>query len=439
MLILPLAGCEPEEHWLDDSSGFVYRFQKDESSVEIRFYDVAKKAERVVWSGSIRAGCDLDFAAGRLFVLETGNAPLEDLSTCGLTMYDLKSSQVHRSARRMRLPAQLGKDRAIRLAKFPKRGSRLLVQFETANGDLGNAILNAEAESLTQVSDRLIEFASDGTGFVAANRSASDSWQSSLRARKKLDSAAIEKLCASAISFVDLDGVSHPIAWDQSAVRRVIALYDEQLRVATAKPDPVHENYCDVVTMSSSIWAPDPKFKERPEAAPHLMIANVGDVGVLIDVDRRTVTEPAAPLLTELKEARDSARSTYEMLDAARGVKLKNAVVRSSVLESPTRNRPYYINQLDARRNLDGKTTTILDRVEADTTIFCNKTSPDGRYAVFQYQEPRKDRDEKLRRIHYVVVDQFGSIVDRLFFEHFDDSSFKVEPFVSDEADADGR
>jgi hypothetical protein len=53
LVMLAAAGCIPEEEWLDDSSGFVYSVGKDYETQEIRFYEIARRGERVVWSGRI--------------------------------------------------------------------------------------------------------------------------------------------------------------------------------------------------------------------------------------------------------------------------------------------------------------------------------------------------------------------------------------------------
>ena len=54
-VVLAAAGCIPEEEWLLDSSGFVYSVGKDYETQEIQFYDIARRAELVVWTGSNQA------------------------------------------------------------------------------------------------------------------------------------------------------------------------------------------------------------------------------------------------------------------------------------------------------------------------------------------------------------------------------------------------
>ena len=39
LITLECAGCIPEEQWLDDSSGFVYSYAKDDTMLEIGIVD----------------------------------------------------------------------------------------------------------------------------------------------------------------------------------------------------------------------------------------------------------------------------------------------------------------------------------------------------------------------------------------------------------------
>jgi hypothetical protein len=70
VLLLAVAGCIPEEQWLADSSGFVYSVGKDDTTQEIRFYDIGARADRVDWSGSNQVACAVDSAGKVLYLLE---------------------------------------------------------------------------------------------------------------------------------------------------------------------------------------------------------------------------------------------------------------------------------------------------------------------------------------------------------------------------------
>ena len=96
-ILLAIVGCVPEEQWLADSSGFVFAVGKDDERQELRFYDIVRRAERVVWSGSNQVGFAVDPAEQVLYLIEpkrgNGNPPF----AYRLSSYNIKTAQAVRS------------------------------------------------------------------------------------------------------------------------------------------------------------------------------------------------------------------------------------------------------------------------------------------------------------------------------------------------------
>jgi hypothetical protein len=222
--LIALAGCgDPEEQWLDDSSGFVYGFSKDDTTREIRFYDVIERNDRVVWSGSSRAGIHLDSANQVFYLIETKREAGDAKLACRLSSYDVKSTRLVRSTRWMTWDGNDDKECCLFLTKPPNRSSHFLVwDFGSERGR--NAILNADTESLIDFPDDFLEVVPDGSGFLARKLSVLNTWQDSLEKKKKLDPTAIQSLCRECLWFVDLNGTRQRMTWDDSALRRAVAL-----------------------------------------------------------------------------------------------------------------------------------------------------------------------------------------------------------------------
>ena len=51
------------------------------------------------------------------------------------------------------------------------------------------------------------------------------------------------------------------------------------------------------------------------------------------------------------------------------------------------------------------------------------KVSPNRLYAVLKYEDAAKDDNAAGMRVHFLIVDNEGNIVDRLFFHHIDNST----------------
>ena len=207
-------------------------FRKDDASQEIRFYDIAGRVDRVVWSGTREAGGHLDTAGKVLYVVEPKHGQGQPSWSCRLSAFDLKSNRMLRSTRWMSWARNNLDSGQFSLIKVPNRQSHFLVIDNDRKGSSLSAILNADTESLVDVPDDLMDIVPDGSGFLAQDRSVLNTWYESLKGKKKLEPLAIEKLCGDSLWLVDLDGIRHKMTWDESAVRRVVALYGEELKPA---------------------------------------------------------------------------------------------------------------------------------------------------------------------------------------------------------------
>ncbi|MFI5387533.1 MAG: hypothetical protein ACHQ50_15600, partial [Fimbriimonadales bacterium] len=209
MVLLAIAGCIPEELWLDDSSGFVYSVGKDSTTQEIRFYEMVRRAERVVWSGSSEAGFDLDSAEQLLYVIEPKRGPGGPPLSYRLSVFGINSNRLMRSTRRMTWHGNGLDVGNLFLTKLPNRQGHFLVKDMGRNERTRSAILNADAESLIDVPGFDLEIIPDGSGFLARTTSVMKAWDESLKSKKKLDATAIEDLCRQSVWIVDLKGIRH--------------------------------------------------------------------------------------------------------------------------------------------------------------------------------------------------------------------------------------
>jgi hypothetical protein len=422
-LLIAVSGCFPEEHWLDDSSGFVYTVGKG-ATQEIRFYEISQKADRVVWSGSSKAGVDVDLAAHELYVIESRRPAVEGPLSCRLSAYGIKSNRLQRVTRWMPWNANNTNAGALGLVKLPNRQSHFLVRDPASNA-ICDSILNADAESLTCVPDFLLEVIPDGSGFLGRNLSAWNTWQESLRGKKKLDARAIEALCKESASIVDLSGIRQRITWDQSALRYAVGVYGEQLRIAESAAEPEKQSYNYIMFFGNALFGmpsgrPRDGSENRRGSGAQTMLIGQERGALKIDVSRRTITYVAG--LTVPAVVDDSGVSHSLHFDpTALLIKLKNVEYRVNVLEQPSRTANFHLANLEARWPAEGRTKVLLSRVRITDIPGCREASPNGRFAVLRFQDAGS-------RIHFVIVDDAGNLVDRLFFHNVDDTTPPAMP-----------
>ncbi|MFI5454881.1 MAG: hypothetical protein ACHRXM_05460 [Isosphaerales bacterium] len=102
---------------------------------------------------------------------------------------------------------------------------------------------------------------------------------------------------------------------------------------------------------------------------------------------------------------------------------------RANFLEKPTTYMGRHVASLEVRWPAEGKAKTLLNRVDIKDISRFSRAFPNGLYAVLKYEEPDKDENGAGSRVHYLVVDNAGNILDRLFFHHLDKSLIDgVEP-----------
>jgi hypothetical protein len=181
-LLLGVAGCSiPEERWLDDSSGFVYAVGTDKTTQEIRFYDMAQRAERVIWIGTTKAGVEIDSAEQVLHVIQSKREPGDQPLKCQLSTYAIKSARLLRTTRWMTWNGTDANPDNLALTPVPNRPSRFPVCYPHSEVPSRCAILNTDAESLIDVPGLYLEVIPDGSGFFALRRpTATDPSQSAV-------------------------------------------------------------------------------------------------------------------------------------------------------------------------------------------------------------------------------------------------------------------
>jgi hypothetical protein len=420
LVLLAVAGCIPEELWLDDSSGFVYSVGKDETTQEIRFYEMVRRAERVVWSGSSEAGFHLDSAEQVLYVIEPRRSAGGPPSSYRLSVHDIKSNRLVRSTRWMTWHGNDLDVGILFLTKLPNRRSHFLVNDMGRHHRTRNAILNADAESLIDVSGVDLEIIPDGSGFLARTTSVMQAWEESLKSKKKLDAHAIEDICRQSIWIVDLKGVRHRMTWEEPALRRAAALYGEQLRKAKASAKPENETYTGLLSDERSKWQGNGAGNQR---GPHAMTLLLGHEqgATRIDIKRQSITDVVGLTVA----VNDKGPALSPALDSGPSVllvKLKDVEYRANILEKPATYKDHYVASLEVRWPAEGKSKTLLNRVNIKDISKFSRTSPNRLYAVLKYEEPSKDEKEVATRVHCLIVDNAGNIFDRLFFHHLDRS-----------------
>jgi len=433
LVILATAGCIPEEQWLDDSSGFVYGFGKDDTSLEIRFYDVAKRAEHVVWSGSNQVGFAVDSAKQVLYLIEpkrgTGKPPF----SYRLSAYGIKTKTVLRSTRWMTWNGNDPDASVLSLIELPNRPSNFLVKDKGQSHCERNAILNADDESLIDVPELDLDVIPDGSGFLARTRSVMATWDMSLNTKEKLDANAIKKLCRESLWFVDLKGARHPMTWDESALRRAVARYNGLLRTSERTAKPEKETYTGFLSDDRSSWQGQRAGTGQNLGSDTLTLLLGHEHGATqIDIKRRTVTDvPGVNVALSEKYA-----GLSPSLDSGPSIlllKLKHVEYRINILEKSATTTSHYVASLEARWPVAGKAKAILNRADIVSLSIFTKASPNGLYAVLKYEEPDKDKNAMGSRIRYLIVDDAGNIVDRLFFRQFDRLDVNVEPWTRDD------
>ena len=374
LVLLAVPGCLPEEQWLDDSSGFVYGVGKD-ATQEVRFYDMARRAERILWTGSSEAGYDLDPAAQVLYVFEPLRGKGAKSFDCRLLVYDVKTNRLMQSTRWLTWGGNHADVHHLYLSKLPNRQSHFLVRDDGRTGgarnEPRNAILDAVTETLIDVPGLDLEIIPDGSGFVARSPSIATAWDMSLKSKEKLDAAAIEQMCRESVWIVDLKGIRFRMTWDESALRRAVALYGEELTKAEASAKPEDATYAELLWDQRSRWQGD----GNGLGAMTLLTSYSGSLQ--IDIKRRTITYVAG--LTVAKGDKDLELSPS--LDSGPSVlllKLKDVEYRVVILDKCTEKTPYHVARLEAQWPVQGKTKTLLSRVNIAEISRFTKASRTG-------------------------------------------------------------
>jgi hypothetical protein len=415
-----VGGCVPEEQWLNDSSGFVYQVGK-ETSQEIWFYDIGRRAERVIWSGSIEAGFALDPARAMLCIVEPKRRAGGMSLSCRLSVYDIKSNRFVRSTRWIAWQGNQFDAGALSLTKLPNRESHFLVMDARINGPRRNtirhAILNADTESLIDVSGLDLKIIPDGSGFLARTASPTSAWHESLTTKKKLDAIAVENLCRESVWLVDLKGVRHRMMWDGSALRRAAARYDEEFRKAEPSPEPGKANYLGLLSNEPGEWQTGGVGSQQASETMILLLGHK-DGAMQIDIRRRTITDVVGRTVAT-SDQRAPVSSESDSGISVLLVKLKDVEYWANILKKSAPGRGGFVGSLEVRWPAQGKAKTLLDRIDF-TFSSPPKASPNGLYAVLKYAEPDKDAKGPGLPVHCLILGNSGNIFDRLFFHHVD-------------------
>ncbi len=429
LIFLAAAGCIPEEEWLLDSSGFVYSVGKDSETQEIRFYEIARRGERVVWSGSNQAAFALDSAESVLYLLEPKRGDGKPPFQYRLSGYDIKTSRLVRSTKWMNWNGNDPDRSVLSLAKVPNRENHFLV-MDHSKGHERNAILESKNESFIDVHGVELEIIPDGSGFLARDTVAQTRWDESLYFNRKLDALAIEKLCRESLWFVDLNGTRHAMIWDQSAIRRAVVLYGAQLGKLKAGAPSGSQSYKELLSDERCQWQ---RNDDRNPLNAEVVALLVGhETGATrVDLKRRTVSDVAGGKVgisarwADLSPTLDSGPTVLLL-------RLKDVEYRLNILEKPTGNliRSQYIADVQARWPAEAKSKILLNRVRIKQISMFMRVSPNRFYGVLKYDEPDKDDKEVGSRVHFLILDNQGNILDRLFFLHVD----RVSPDVSAES-----
>ncbi|MFI5461256.1 MAG: hypothetical protein ACHRXM_38120, partial [Isosphaerales bacterium] len=213
-------------------------------------------------------------------------------------------------------------------------------------------------------------------------------------------------------------------------LRRAVALYGEQLRKAEASAEPEKAFYTGLLSAERSKWQGDGRGNQRGPDAMTLLLGHEQGA-TQIDIKRRTITDIVGLTVA----AGDKGPAFSPALDSSASVllvKLKDVEYRANILEKPATYEGHYVASLEVRWPAEGKAKTLLNRVNIKDISRFSRTSPNGLYAVLKYEEPNKDEKEAgSQRVHFLIVDNAGNIVDRLFFHHIDRSwNVAVEPWL---------
>jgi hypothetical protein len=149
-----------------------------------------------------------------------------------------------------------------------------------------------------------------------------------------------------------------------------------------------------------------------------------------IDIKRRTITDVVGRSVAEVDH--DPALSpALEGGASVLLIKLKDVEYRAIIRKMPATSEGHYVANLEVRWPASGKAKTLMDKLRIQETSRFTRASPNGLYAVLKYREPAKDEREEGSRIHYLIVDNGGNILDRLFFQDSDLAGARyLEPFV---------
>jgi hypothetical protein len=340
-----------------------------------------------------------------------------------LSAYVIESNRIVRFTRWMTWRGNDFDAGKLSLTKLPKGRSHFLVKDE---GHMANrnrsrkAVLNADSESLIDLSGFDLQIIPNGSGFVGKTTSVATEWESSLKSKKKLNAPAIEALCRESVWIVDLEGVRHRLTWDGSALGRAVALYGEELRKAEASPEPEEVVDGRFLSDDRSEWQGDGAGGQPGSAKMNLLLGHAHGA-TRIDIRRRTVTDVPGRTVAECAAALPWSPS----LDSGPSVvliKLKDIEYRAKILEKREKPSVDYVVSLEARWPTEGKAKTLLSRVVIKGFSMFTKASPNRLFAVLKYEDADKDDDAAGTRVHFLIVDNEGNIVDRLFFHHFDNS-----------------
>ena len=146
-----------------------------------------------------------------------------------------------------------------------------------------------------------------------------------------------------------------------------------------------------------------------------------------IDFKRRTITDVAG-LAVGLNEIYADLSPRLDSGPSVPLLKLKDVEYRLNVLEKPAGSGGNYVASLEARWLVEGNAKTVLNRFAIAEISMFTRASPNRLYAVLKYREPDKDKNEQGSRIHFLIVDNGGNVVDGLFFHHTERPDIDVGP-----------
>jgi hypothetical protein len=425
LLPLAIAGCIPEEQWLADSSGFVYSVGTDYETQAIRFYDIVRRAERIVWTGSNQVAFAVDSAEGVLYLIEPRRGVGKPPFSYRLSSYNIKTSQLLSTTRWMNWNGNDPDASVLSLAKLPNRSRHFLVKDAGRGHCNRTAILNAQNESLIDVPGLDLEIIPDGSGFLAKNTSVVLTWQEALLRKQKLAAPAVEELCRESLWFVDLNGVRHRLTWDESALRRAVALYRADLTKVEARPEPAARTTSEFLTYERFKWQPT-AIENHAGAAKMTALLGHEQGAIHIDFQRRTITD-VADRAVGLNEIYAHMSPRLDSGPSVPLLKLKDVEYRMNILGRPAGSAGHYVASLDVRWLVEGKAKTVLDRWNIEEISMFTRAFPNRLNAVLKFREPDKDKNEQGSRIHFLIVDNAGNLLDRLFFHHFERADVNVE------------